>query len=275
MSTNDNNGSAVVEDTKPEKLDFTDAQQAYIQTLIDRAVGKTGAAYKKKMEPLETTVSTLTQELEDAKEQLKNAKTSGDKSDAKDLVESLQGQLDETRKVYKEVANELESYKKNILEKDKLVERTKEDMIEVRKINSIKLAMGKIEWVDDEAVEEITKKFVKYDPEEDDFFVVSEPKATQPRLNAAMQKMTLQEFYQDYAQNKKHLVKGDLKFGTGSGESNRSSLTGKKYTTEDLFTNKPGSGKRAMELKRLDPKMYQQLRQTAIEEGKLAKPKYF
>jgi hypothetical protein len=263
-----NDGGATAE----EKIQFTDAQQAYIQTLIDRAVGKAGAPYKKKAEKadvLEQKVTDLSNELEDARKLLKLAKSPADKEEAKESITNLQNELEEVRKAQKNVLSENDNLKKLVLDKEKLVEETNKRMIETRRENRIKLAMRDIPFIDKELVEEWTKKFIQYDPDIDDFYVVSD-KGTTPRLNASMQPMTPEEYYHQLAHEKKHWVDGELKFGVGSGESNRSGFGGRKYTVAEVFKN-PGSAKLAMKLKLENRAEYDRVRELAVADGTLAR----
>jgi hypothetical protein len=128
----------------------------------------------------------------------------------------------------------------------------------------MQFAAQRLPFVDMEAVIVLTQKFIKYDKDTDSFTVVNEKGA--PRFNPVGDPYTLDEFYNEFAQQKKHLVRSDAIAGLGTAESNRSGLPNKGFKIEDIFGLK-ADARKAMTLKKSDPAKYDTMRKEAVALG--------
>lgn len=262
--TNDGNNN-----NNEGKVTFTDAQQAKVQELIDSAVGRTGAKYKEQVQTLQTQVQELNTNLSQATEKLNKFSTSNnnnDKSgDAKEKVAELEAKLQEFQSVGARHKEEVTRLTTQVTEFKKRAEEANSATVTLRKSVAIQQAAAGVGFVDLDAVRTLTENSVVLDKESGQFVVLNEN--GQPRLNSAMERMTLKEFYSDYAAAKPYLVRSDAKTGAGSTESSRSDVsTNGKYTVEQIFGAK-SDARLANDLAKSDKKEYHRLRKIAIEQG--------
>src|SRR5262249_2118620 len=91
----------------------------------------------------------------------------------------------------------------------------------------------------------------------------------EPKYNSRMEAMTLEEFYQDYASRKAHMVRGDVRTGASSSANSRFDVRSDgKVPLHKLF-GKNSEASLASELARRDIKEYQRLKVIAKQNGLL------
>lgn len=240
------------------KVEFTPEQQAKLQEIIDRAVGRNVAKVK---EEYATQMSALETQLAEARDAAKSARTPAAKTEANDEVAQLRAQIEEMKSAGRSNASEAERWKSEAQKAQEQVRAAQDAALEIRKENAIANAAQKVGFVDVDDVVALTSKNIAWDPELGRFTVVN--KDGQARMNAAYEPMTLDEFYADYAAKKKHLVRTDVLFGTGSSESSRAGLSRDgKVSVTDIFGKNSDAGK-ANRLAKENPGEYRRLREIA------------
>jgi hypothetical protein len=259
MADEPNNGGTPA---TPPKVEFNEAQQAKVQELIDKAVGRVAGNLRSEYEPK---LATLQTELTEAKEAAKAAKTGTQKNEANADVAALQAQIDEMKSASRATKDEVTRWQTEAQTKAREVEDAKAEALNIRKDVAITNAASKVNFVNTEVVLKLTKDNIKYDSEKGRFIVLSD--SGQPRLNAAMEDMTLDEFYTEFAAKNKYLVRGDIVPGTNSSENTRSNLSKNgQYEVKDIFGPKSNS-RLANELAKADPAEYKRLKAIARTAG--------
>lgn len=246
------------EDGTPIKVSFDEAQQIRVNELIKEAQGR---AAKELREEAATAKREAT-ELKARLEALEAEKaTQGDKS-KKELDAELRAEMDRVKQVHKD---EIASARKLAEAKEREAQQAAEALTSMKKQIAIQAAASKINFVDVSMVTTLTKDQVKFDPEVGRFIVLNDNGSI--RMNASFEPVTLEEFYSDFAASRPYLVRGDMKSGTGSGESSTGSKRyGNNYTAEEIFGPKSNS-KEANDLAMKYPKEYQRLKAEAREKG--------
>jgi len=249
-----------------DKVEFTPKQQEKVQELIDKAVGRVANNVRA---DLTGKVEALTTELEAAKLALKSAKTPADKKESKEDIAALQAKIEEMHNASKTSTADIERYKGIALAKEKELEVARAEALNVRKEVAITSAATKsAEWVDLDVVRKLTQDTVHYDADKSKWVVLNEK--GQPRLNAAMEDMSLAEFFNDFAAKNPYLVKSSIKQGVGSTEANRSALSRNgKFEVAQIF-GKTSNSALASKLMKDDPAEYRRLKVIAKEAGLLA-----
>lgn len=241
-----------------QKVEFTPEQQAKLQEIIDKAVGRNVAKVR---EEYTSQKSALEAQLAEAREAAKAAKTPAAKVDANDEVAQLRAQIDEMKSAGRSNASEAERWKSEAQKMQEQVRAAQDAALEIRKENAIANAAQKVGFVDVDDVVALTSKNIAWDADLSKFIVVS--KDGQARMNAAFEPMSLDEFYADYAAKKKHLVRTDVLFGTGSTESSRAGLSRDgKVSVTDVFGKNSDAGK-ANRLAKENPAEYRRLKEIA------------
>lgn len=257
---------AELEAKRNEKVTFDDRQQEKVNELLRDAQGRAGREAREKAQTLETELATLKSELDEAKRVAAAAKTTTAKKEAGDDVADLRAQIEEMRKAHSPVAAEMERMKQSLQVKDAEVLKAKQGTSEVRKEVALVSAAAKINPFEVDEVVNATKNAFVWD-ENTGRLVVVDPSTGQPRLNSAFERMSVDEFYAEYASKKPYMVRGTAKAGTGSTESTRYDVSGNgKYAVEQIFGPK-SSGKDAQALVTSNPKEFARLKQIAIDSG--------
>jgi hypothetical protein len=245
------------------KVTFTPEQQARIDEIIREAQGRAGKEARTELENLKTQMQTMQSELQTAKEALKNAKTPQQKSEAQDDIAALQNQINEMKAAGTSTQQELERLRQAAASKDKEVSAAREEAKQIRKEVAMQKAASKVNFVNIGVVTKLTGDNIRWDDTRNTFIVVNEHGTE--RLNAAYEPMSLDEFYTEFAAQNPYLVRGDVKGGAGSTESQRSGLSSNgKYTVEQIF-GKKSVGALANKLNKEDPKEYARLKAIALE----------
>jgi myosin heavy subunit len=252
-------------DNNDAKVTFTPEQQEVLNQIVEKRLARSNKEAKAELETAKTERQRLEAELAEAKETLsKAAKGSTDAKNAQEDIESVKNELDEVKRSSKAILNEREELKKQLDVKEKTVQDTHQQMLELRKQTAMNYAAQKLPFVDLEAVIVLTEKYIKYDKDTDSFSVVNDKGA--PRFNPVGDPLGLDEFYTEYAQQKKHLVRSDALSGVGSAESKNLGIGMKGFKLEDCFGPKSDS-KKAAALHKADPVKYATMRKEAVALG--------
>src|SRR6185437_513495 len=254
----DANGNPIV-----EKVEFSEAQQAKVNELIQEAMGRAGRSHQEKATALEANVTTLKSELDQAKAALAAATTTKEKNDAKGDVTALQAQIDEMRRAQQSNADEVKKFQGIAQQKDAEATEARKEALEVRKQVAITQAASKINFVDSAVVTKLTHDSVKWDTDKNRFIVIGP--TGQTRLNASFDPMTLEEFYNEFATQNPYLVRGDFKGGAGSSSRNDLSSNG-KLELKQVF-GKGSNSKVASQLMKDNPNEYRRMKKEAQAAG--------
>lgn len=253
------------EDQAPVKIEFSKPQQDKVQELIDTAVGRNAHKIRKEFEDK---INTLETELEEAKKTQKRASNPTQQAAADSDVELLRGTIEEMKTASKLSQAEVERWKKESLEKSKKLDEANANTLNLKKTSVLTNAASKHNFVNLDMVIKLTQDQVTYDKDQDRFIVLNN--SGQQRLNASMEPMTLDEFYADFVNANKYLVRSEVGSGIGSTESARNSAFGRtKYTWDQVFGPKSSSAT-ASKLIKEDPQEYKRLRAQAVDNGVLA-----
>ena len=248
-----------------DKIEFTDAQQTKVQSLIDAAVARVASKVRTEEGAKFTTLQT---ELATAKAEAAKAKTPTAKTEAGEEVAVLLAKIDEMKNASKATADAADRWKSEAQNAAEQAKAAKQETIGVRKEVAITNAASKINFVNTEVVATLTRSQIHVDAETGKFSVQRED--GQPRLNAAMEPMSLDEFYNDFAAKNPYLVRGDVKSGSGGSENARSTLTSNgKYEVAQIFGPKSDS-RLANKLALEDKAEYARLKVVARSNGLVA-----
>lgn len=209
-------------DNKDTKVEFSTEQQAKVQELIDAAVGRVATKVRNEES---AKLTTLQSELDAAKAASKAAKTPTQKQDAAEDVAALRSQIEEMKIASKSISDEATRWKGEAQKKADEAKSARDEAQRVHMEVAMQNAASKIPFVDTEVVIALTKGQVHRDAE-GKFIVLRED--GQPRLNASMEPMSLEEFYNDFAGKRPYLVRGDVKSGTSASENTKSAFTGNR-----------------------------------------------
>lgn len=249
----------------PQKVTFSEEQQAKVQEIIDEAVGRTATKLRQEHE---TQLSQLRSELQQAQEQAKNATTAAGKEKAKDNAEALQSQIEEMRRASEGTKQEAERFRTLAQQKEQEVAQARQETLNIRREVAMARSAATQNFVNVDVVMKLTAESIKWDEGKNSFTVVGEN--GQPRLNSAFEPMTLDEFYQEFAAKNPYLVRGDVKTGAGSSDGKRFDVTTNgKYELTQIFGSK-SDGNLALKLKKENPQEYARLKKMAQEQRIIA-----
>jgi hypothetical protein len=237
-----------------EKPVFDDKQQEFVNTLIQKAMGKAGKEARDEAALLKTERDELKKQVDDLTK-IKATTTS---------VEDKEKVLEEMRISNKQVQDQLQESKKALTSKDKEIENSKLETLNLRKQTAIHRAASRINFVNLDVVEKLTENQVKFDEPTGKFVVLGDNGVV--KLNSVLDPMSLEEFYLKFATDNSYLVKGDLKSGIGSSESSKSGISGKVVEWKQVF-GKGSSGKLANELIKTNPDLYHSLKEEWRKSG--------
>lgn len=257
-------------DADAAKVQFTPEQQEKINAIVEKAMGRAGndaraeaAQLKVEAAAQKQQLAAMQVELDAAKEAAKNAFGKSGKEHANADVAALQSQFDDLKKIQQQTAEENRLSKQQAQAKDKEVAEAREETIKVRKQNAIQSAAAKHNFVDPEMLTKLVGDSIKW--EGDKFVVLSEGGTV--RLNAALDPMTMDEFFSDYASKKPYLVKGDVKSGAGSKVSASYQVTGDQFVKASDIFGKGSNSKLANEIGLKNPALYKSMKEQAKTAG--------
>lgn len=260
----DQNQNTSTDGDKSGKVQFTPEQQARVQELIDQSFQKAFKKAEGKTQEAQQRVVALEQELAEAKKAAAKAPASK-ANESNDEVDRLRAELEETKRVKSQADSESKRLTQLVEEEKKRAEAARQDAMNTKKSSEISRAASRIGFIDLDDVLALTQNSIVWSDEFNQF-VVQGPNS-QPRLNNEFKPMSLDEFYNEFANTKKHLVRADFKFGSGSVEGQRSSAspTG-QYKLEELF-GKGSNSKKANQLAISNAPEYKRLKAMAAERG--------
>lgn len=238
-----------------QKVEFSAEQQAKVQELIDSAVGRVAGKIRSEYEPK---VADLQRQLDDAKKPKQHGKE-GD-GDAN---------LDEYKRVIEQAKQEAERFRTMAQEREREIAAAREESLSIRKEVAIAEAASEIPFFNLGVVKTLTKDNIQWDAERGQFVVRGEN--GQIRLDSTLEKpLSLKAYFTEFASNNKYLVRADVKQGSGSSESSRSSVASNgRYEVTDIFGPKSDSRKAAALMKD-NPQEYKRLKGLAKEGGLIA-----
>lgn len=253
---------AVPRDGEEVKVEFDAAQQEKVNQLIREAQGRAAKEVRTELETAKAQVTTLQTELTEAKTRAASGTPAERKEGAQDVI-ALQAQIDEMRTAAATSTRELERLKEVSRNKDNDINNAKGETREVRKQVAMQEAASKIGFVDAMDAIALSRDVVKWSDDRGRFVVIGEGGAE--RMNGALDPMTLDEFFSEMATKKPHLVRSDMRGGTGSTESKGSPSFG-KIPLEKLFGAK-SDARLANNLAMSNPAEYKKQRVAAKEAG--------
>lgn len=252
-------------------LKFSEEQQKLLNEIIEKRLARANKEVRAELDTLKSEKAQLLQQLEEAKNTLANsAKGSSQAQSAADDIDSIKNQLEELQKANKQLLSEKDELRKAEAKAKTDTEGVKQQMLEYKKRTEMQFAAQKQPFIDLEAVIVLTERFVKYDPATNNFVVINEKGGERYSTTNVGDPMTLEEFYAEYAQQKKHLVRGDAVIGTGSTENSGINRGVLGYKVEDIF-GPTSSSIKAAELAKVNKTRYNELKQEAIKRGLLGR----
>ena len=166
-----------------EKVVFDEIQQKKVDELIRESMGRAASSVKAELHAAQTRLTTLEAELQAAKDAA--AAASGDVVKAKDAE----------------------------------ILKAKAETIAVRKQNAITEAGAKYNFYDPgNQLAKLTGDQIKFDGERNRFVVVGDDGTPRVGLDGSTP-LTVDEFFREFATKNPHLVKGEVRPGVGSSES--------------------------------------------------------
>lgn len=252
---------------EPEVVEFTPAQQAKLDEIIKKAMGRAGSEARAEAAELKTKLAKVEADLVEAKKALDKAKTPAERKEASEEVADLKAQIEEMKSARTQTVAETEGLRKQLQDSKTEGDKARAEALHQKKLFKITTAAAKEDFVNIDVVMTLTEKYIKWNEQENKWVVLNED--GQPRMNPAYDPMTVEEFYADYASKHPYLVKGQTKPGTGSTGSNGSTYTTGRYKPEEIFGPKSDS-KRANELAIKNPLEYKRLKAEARERGLIA-----
>lgn len=245
------------------KITFTEEQQAHINKIIQERLGRQEQSHQTQLTTFETTLQGLKVELQETKEKAKA--NPGEKKEGKAAIEELERQIAEVKAANKPLADQLQTLQTQMTEKDKLILKSKQEAVNIRKEVAIAKAATPVNFMSLEVAMKLTADSIKWEESKGKFVVIGEN--SQERLNSALEPMSLEEFYQEYAAKNPYLVRGDTKSGTGSTSGSRSNLSNDgKFEVKQIF-GKESNAVFAQQLKRQNPAEYARLKEIAKSSG--------
>lgn len=225
------------ENNDEQPVTFTPEQQVKIDEIIKSAMGRAAAEVRREKSVLEKQLAHLNEQLETAKS------SAGSQSDLQNQFTEMQRKLQEKENAISVVKEENEK-----LAKAQLVAQHCADV-----------------FVDLGAVSAMTDRNIRRNPDTGRFEVLNVDGSL--KLSpTTFQPMSVQEFYQSFAEEKPYLVKSTAKGGNGSTASSQSSLSSGRgqYEPEQIF-GKKSNARLANELAKQNPAEYKRLRTLAIK----------
>jgi hypothetical protein len=210
----------------------------------------------------------LLQQLEEAKRSTCRTRSPEAPKSGDEDADALKGKLEELKSLLETQKGEVKRWEQEAKQKSNEALTAREEARNVAKRNAMVSAAGKAKFINPDDAVMLTDRFVKWDAESNSFIVIGDH--GQARMNSAMEPMTLEEFYLDYAAKNKYMVKGDMNPGFGSTPGNGNVNDGLgQLKLEDLF-GKNAKPALTQQLKKQDPAQYAALRKRAVAIGLVA-----
>ncbi len=251
-----------------QKVQFTPEQQAKINELIADAQGRAAKDIKAENEQLKAKVSefaTIETSLKTKVEELnkKFGKNTNVQDGDEDLT-VLKQTIAEQKRVLEEEQRKFESFRSGpFSEKEGRIKQLQQELLDTKRDTVLSQAANQIGFVDVKDVISLTRHMIEWDETRSSFIIKNSDGS--PRMNSAMDPMTPQEFYQEYATQKPHLVRADARAGTGGSET-KVGLGNTTLKIEDVFGAK-SSMTAANKLMTENPELYRSMRVKARSLG--------
>lgn len=223
------------EGNQPPKFD--EAQQAFIQELIDKRFGKVSSKHEQEIATLKSQFEQEKQTLLDELNKLKEGKGNEGKGKGGSNNDADKEQYTKLLDAEKQNTAQALQMKKDLEERLKQAEERNRGILKDQAIRDAATSNQNYEFVDLKAVRKLTEDSIFWD-EDSESWVIKENGVI--KKNSSLLPMTLAEFYAEFASQHPYLVKGTTKAGAGSGEGGRSNNSGMGKVTAkaDLKTVK-------------------------------------
>lgn len=227
-----------MEDTT--KVEFTAEQQDKVNKLIQDGMGRAAKEAKEQLAAIVKEKEELAAKVEELNKQVKPGEDVNKVLEAQRVVESLKEQM----RAIRETATL----------KEQEAQQAKTQAHEMSKMYALEKSIAG-RFIDPEMIISSTKDQIGWD-EAFQRWVVKNPEGS-PRMNASLEPMSLDEFFEEVATKKPWAVNANFRGGTGASKSG-GGLVG-KYTADELFGAKPNV-QAAIELMRTNPAEYKRLK---------------
>lgn len=246
-----------------EKITFDEKQQAKVEELIKGAKSAAAKELRAERDALKTEMDGLKSDLAKAVDAASKAKTPGERKEAQGDVDALRAEIAEMKRVSEASSAEFKRLQQQLQSKDKEVETIRNEAQNDRKKAAITAAATEANFISPSMVTTLTSDRVQWNPTLSRWVVLNDEGVE--RKNSEFEPMTLAEFYAEYADKNKFLVRGDVLPGAGSRSSSGAPGVN-KVKLEDVFGPK-SNGKLAHELGTQRPEEYQRLKAQAKAQG--------
>lgn len=244
------------------QVKFDEAQQVKINALMKQEREKAERRVREQAEIEKGELLNKLQELE-AKNAPKTHNKQGD-----DDPEALKGKVAELAALVEAQKNETKRWTEEARKKADEAAQAKSDVQNVQKKIAMNSAAQSAKFRNLDHAVLLTQDAVKWDSEHNSWVVLGEH--GQPRMNASMEPLSLEEFYQDFAAKHKYMVAGDIASGVGSTPNSGQVLDGLgTIKLENVFGSKSNSAL-AMQLKKQQPAVYSKMKIQAQAQGLIA-----
>ena len=213
---------------RPEKVEFTPAQQLKLDDIIKKSMGRAGSEARAEAANANRKAAELQAELERIK--------AGDNPDSSAQLKAAQLH----------------------------VEALQRQLAEGRTSEKLSAAIAKGNWIDSEVVAALVRDSVAWNADKNELVVLD--KAGLPRLNAEYEPLSMDAFLSEFAQGHLYLVRGTTKSGTGSAAATRSSLGAEDVRIEQIF-GKNSNAALANRLALQSPREYAKMKLEAKRRG--------
>lgn len=205
---------------------FEPAQQQKINSLLAAERQK---AEKKAADALSAAKADYDKQIADLNDKLKKLPKSGDPD-----IQSLQGKIEEMTNLLENAKRETTRFQEEAHKKANEAQQVRNQMESVQKRIALTDAAVKLNFWNTEDIVSLTEHNIEFDQNLGRYIVKGEH--GQPRLNTAMDPMTLDEFYKEFAAKRPHMVKSNQIPGFGSTPNGAGVLDGYgQIKVEDIF----------------------------------------
>jgi hypothetical protein len=222
---------------------FTPEQQAKIDEIVKKAMGRAGKDAREQLDIERAEKSRLTGELQTAQTALANSVNSTERDELKQQIQTISQELQSEKQSRLDSENREISYRRSALIAQMCVDN---------------------DLIDCETVSALTENNLVWNADKKSFDVVDNSIGVDTDDDGIPQEVSLAAFFSNFATKRPYLVKSDARTGSGSGDSSRSGLpTGRQqHKVEDIF-GKGSSSKLANDLARTNPQEYRRLKTEA------------
>lgn len=228
-----------MEDTT--KVEFTAEQQEKVNKLIQDGMGRAAKEAKEQLAAIAAEKEALAAKLEEL--------TKKPKAADEDVNKILEAQ-----RVNESLKEQMKAIRETAAQKEAEAQAARNQAQDMSKMYALEKAISG-RFIDPDMIISSTKDQIGWD-EAFQRWVIKNPEGS-PRMNASLEPMSLEEFYEEVATKKPWAVNANFRGGTGASKSG-GGLVG-KYTADELFGPKPNV-QAAIELMRTNPAEYKRLK---------------